>query len=355
MPVTLPINSERVPRRSGIAKIVLLTLGYLLVAAVLVGLLENGMFPPGYTGCGTYAMAVILAGAFHLAGKCKSPSVFLLFGGFGALLPLAAFIASLRGSGVSNEDKVPLLVSWMLFVVAVSLATRMVAKVRWRSEQVLPREGPLCLRCGYDLRATKLACPECGRAFDPQDPASYLGTVRHWSFRWLMPRVAILLVASVTLAIAYVYLYWRSQAPEIAAITEWGAFVESENSLPRFFVPTGTSLADLEKPFARAVGVAWRGQTLRDEQLKHLTSLPDVAELNIQDAPAITDAGIACLNQLRNLEDVYLDGTAVSDSGLLDLAGLPKLKIIDVANTHVTPEGVRKFRALRPDVSITGP
>ena len=62
-------------------------------------------------------------------------------------------------------------------------------------------DGCFCRRCGYDLAGIGSgACPECGQAFDPADPTTFL---RHpaqpsTSLRWLVAGLAITAIGPVS-------------------------------------------------------------------------------------------------------------------------------------------------------------
>ena len=52
------------------------------------------------------------------------------------------------------------------------------------------------------------------------------------------------------------------------------------------------------------------------------------------------------------LGSISLVGTKITDAGLMKLTKLPKLKVIMVGSTSVTPEGVEKAKKARPDLEI---
>jgi hypothetical protein len=65
---------------------------------------------------------------------------------------------------------------------------------------------------------------------------------------------------------------------------------------------------------------------LTDAQMAVIAALPAVREMEII-APRLTDAGLAALARLRNLQVLHLEGTAMmTDEGLQALATLPKLR-----------------------------
>jgi hypothetical protein len=58
----------------------------------------------------------------------------------------------------------------------------------------------------------------------------------------------------------------------------------------------------------------------------------------------VSDAGLAHLAELTNLELLFLEQTAVTDAGLKHLERLTKLKLLALKGTRVTSFGARKLQ-----------
>ncbi len=95
-------------------------------------------------------------------------------------------------------------------------------------------------------------------------------------------------------------------------------------------------------------GLKWIGQLTALRELRH--EAPATAG-----APVITDAGLAAIGKLSNLEVLYLDGTQVSDAGIPYLKPLKKLADVDLDETQVTLAGIHALKEALPKASITGP
>ena len=50
-----------------------------------------------------------------------------------------------------------------------------------------------------------------------------------------------------------------------------------------------------------------------------------------------------------------LDGTPITDAGLVHLRGLKQLETLSLEKTKVTPEGIKRLRTALPKVRITPP
>ena len=59
----------------------------------------------------------------------------------------------------------------------------------------------------------------------------------------------------------------------------------------------------------------------------------------------VTDAGLATVAQMANVERLHLENTAVTDAGLVHLAGLAKLEYLNLYGTKVTDAGIAKLTA----------
>lgn len=84
-------------------------------------------------------------------------------------------------------------------------------------------------------------------------------------------------------------------------------------------------------------------------QLKNFTGLK---RLHLYSNPGITDAGIAHIRDLKQIEALSLQFTKITDAALEMIAQLPNVRVLDVRGTQVTPGGAQKFRAARPDVKL---
>jgi Leucine-rich repeat (LRR) protein len=66
----------------------------------------------------------------------------------------------------------------------------------------------------------------------------------------------------------------------------------------------------------------------------------------------VTDAGLVHLEGLNQLEAVNLNNTKVTDVGIEHLHGLTKLRFLWISGTQVTNAGREKLRSALPNCNI---
>ncbi len=93
------------------------------------------------------------------------------------------------------------------------------------------------------------------------------------------------------------------------------------------------------------------GTEVTDDGLRHLRPLAKLKRLGLNDC-RIGDAGLEKLAALPSLEAVHLRGTDVTDEGLRHLYQLANLKLLDLTNTRVTMAGVLKLKEALPNCTL---
>ena len=88
-----------------------------------------------------------------------------------------------------------------------------------------------------------------------------------------------------------------------------------------------------------------------DARLAQIAGLTQLQELSIYNAP-ITDAGLAHLARLPRLQRLWLDNTRITDAGLAQLAGLTQLQELHIERTQITDAGVKKLQQALPNCKI---
>ncbi len=66
----------------------------------------------------------------------------------------------------------------------------------------------------------------------------------------------------------------------------------------------------------------------------------------------VTDAGLAYLAGLNDLQSLMLDGTQVTDAGLAHVKRMKNLLALDLSGTHVTDDGIAELTRALPECEI---
>lgn len=86
---------------------------------------------------------------------------------------------------------------------------------------------------------------------------------------------------------------------------------------------------------------------ITDKSVQHIATFAKLRTLNLSNCAAVTDKGIRDLLKLKNLQALWIPGTAVTDSGLEGVAQMKQLKVLGLASPSITEKGVKKLTALR--------
>jgi hypothetical protein len=93
------------------------------------------------------------------------------------------------------------------------------------------------------------------------------------------------------------------------------------------------------------------GTKITDATLAAIGKLKSLEELDLSRLTGITDQGLASLATLRQLQILHLTSSPIGDAGLIHLHGLKQLESLDTSGTKVTPEGLKKLKAMLPKLS----
>ena len=80
-----------------------------------------------------------------------------------------------------------------------------------------------------------------------------------------------------------------------------------------------------------------------DEGLRHLSKCSELNELYLE-ATAISDKGLSYIGELPNVWSLILDDTRVTDDGCAKLAGMPNLSLLSLSRTRVVGHALARLR-----------
>jgi len=91
---------------------------------------------------------------------------------------------------------------------------------------------------------------------------------------------------------------------------------------------------------------------LSDDGVAALAKLPRLEALDLSENPRLTDKAVATIAGLERIERLYLGKTGLTDKGLMELKPLEGLRELHVAGTKVTANAAEKFADEMPNLLV---
>jgi hypothetical protein len=207
-----------------------------------------------------------------------------------------------------------------------------------------------CLACGYILAGSPSArCPECGRTFDPADPATFRATppTRAATWRRWLGR-SLLVIALATLAygalVGWLWRDWRREQAAVAVLDRVGAQHRTSDAA----APWARRLLPARWQFLRNRVISFNMLSIGDvrEDLSPLRRLRHVIHIHVQGA-ALGDSFVSCLAEMDDIATLQLESADITDDGLANLPDLPRLQALFLGgNRAVTDHGLERVLRL---------
>jgi Leucine Rich repeat len=164
-------------------------------------------------------------------------------------------------------------------------------------------------------------------------------TIREpWAPEWLVSAIGLNYFAHIS-TVVFDQPCTDSQLANVGCLTGLSfLWLEQEKNVTNSGLAHLQGLVNLRQLYIRRAHVS-------DAELAHLNGLKKLSTL-VLDYTQISDAGLAHLSRLTNLSELYISGTHVSDGGLAHLKGLTKLSRLDLSNTQVSDAGLVQLNRL---------
>ena len=118
---------------------------------------------------------------------------------------------------------------------------------------------------------------------------------------------------------------------------------------------TGTGFGKFS-PDSKLTHIMLNRCPVNDDGVKAMARLPRLEALSIRDSTtSVTMTSLGNVEWPETLREITLDGSGLTNEGLMRFASCPELFVVGMRGTQVTPDGVKQFQQAKPMVVILGP